>query len=240
MPTNWLYHLFAFTELCVNLDWRHKTGKSKILSTPGKKGEGGVVSSPSTFSLRFWNIYHLMRRLLISIWKSGSNSFVPRNEITNTVIGFWIKFLLEQWKLTQLEHHPKKQRNWRFNDSLETQPNLKGKALVTYLFGPDLFEYRTAEQSAKFPPASAKGKYKSYRATGDDSTLKINLRENQHGQLKFVNLKDSLATIVELRIKDDNGPEKKNYCRKCPKWDKVQCWTYQEKSRDQLENSLSQ
>ena len=198
-----------FYRACVNLDWRHKTGKSKILSTPGKKGEGGS-------------------RFLAKHFFSAFLEYLAFNEDAfDFNLDRWIEFLCTEernyqhcdWILDTISPgametnsartSSKKAAKLAFQRFFRNPTQFEGEDVVTYLFGPDLFEYRTAEESAKFPPASAKGKYKSYRATGDDSTLKINLRENQHGQLKFVNLKDSLTTIVELRIKDDNGPEKK-------------------------------
>ena len=81
--------------------------------------------------------------------------------------------------------------------------------IVSYFFGPDVFEYRTAKFAMKFPAAASTTMYDSHRAVGGNDIVKVNLRGKNHGQIKFVSLKDSLTTIVELKVSDDGGKEKK-------------------------------
>jgi len=198
-----------FYRACVGLDWRHKTGKSKILSTPGKRGEGGSRFLAKHFFAAFLE-YLALKEDAFSYTKDEWIDFLCTEE-RNYQHCDWILDRISPGAMetNSARTASKKAAKLAFQRFFRKPLLFEGEDIVTYMFGPDEFEYRTAESGTKFPSATSKGKFISKKATGDDSTLKINLREHGHGQLKFVNLKDSLSTIVELRIKDNNGPEKK-------------------------------
>lgn len=208
-PEDIVKTFLRFFRACTKLDQKHKSGKSKLLSSPKKDGSGGSKFLAKKF---FEAFFDYIAYEVDSFAKNQAD---------------WEKFLSIEarnfhncdWELEEITTGSMETNAARtasekalmlsFQRFFRNPSSFDNEDIVSYFFGPDVFEYRTAKFAAKFPAAASTTMYDSHRAVGGNDIVKVNLRGKNHGQIKFVSLKDSLTTIVELKVSDDGGKEKK-------------------------------